>query len=40
LDARKFLYGIFLQDKDYDGAIATIQSYLRFNDKTCLIWSR
>jgi len=33
LDARKFLYGIFLQDKDYDGAIATVQSYLRFNDK-------
>jgi len=33
LDARKFLYGIFLQDKDYDGAIATIQSYLRLNDQ-------
>ncbi|MBU4447445.1 MAG: tetratricopeptide repeat protein [Proteobacteria bacterium] len=33
LEARKFLYGIFLQDKDYDGAIATIQSYLRFNGK-------
>lgn len=31
LDARKFLYGIFLQDKDYDGAIATIQGYLRLN---------
>lgn len=33
LEARKFLYGIFLQDKDYDGAIAAIQSYLRLNDK-------
>jgi len=33
LDARKFLYGMFLQDKDYDGAIATIQSYLRLNGK-------
>ena len=26
-------YGIFLQDKDYDGAIATIQGYLRVNGK-------
>ena len=33
LDARKFLYGIFLQAKDYDGAIATIEAYLRLNDK-------
>ena len=33
MDARKFLYGIFLQAKDYDGAIATIQGYLRLNDK-------
>ena len=33
LDARKFLYGIFLQAKDYDGAIATIQGYLRLNGK-------
>ncbi|HLD47062.1 MAG TPA: tetratricopeptide repeat protein, partial [Desulfobaccales bacterium] len=33
LEARQFLYGIFLQDKDYDGAIATIQSYLRLNGK-------
>ena len=33
LDARKFLYGIFLQAKDYDGAIAAIQGYLRLNDK-------
>jgi len=33
LDARKFLYGIFLQAKDYDGAINTIQAYLRLNSK-------
>ena len=33
LEARKFLYGIYLQDKDYDGAINTIQGYLRANDK-------
>lgn len=33
LDARKFLYGLFLQTKDYDGAINTIQGYLRFNSK-------
>jgi tetratricopeptide (TPR) repeat protein len=32
LDARKFLYGIFLQAKDYDGAIAAIQGYLHLND--------
>ena len=33
LEARKFLYGIFLQAKDYDGAINTIQGYLRLNGK-------
>ncbi|MGQ9921901.1 MAG: tetratricopeptide repeat protein, partial [Desulfobacca sp.] len=33
LDARRFLYGIYLQDKDYQGAIATIQGYLRFDEK-------
>ena len=33
LEARKFLYGIFLEAKDYDGAIATIQGYLRLNGK-------
>jgi tetratricopeptide (TPR) repeat protein len=33
LEARKFLYGIFLKDKDYDGAITTIQGYLRLNGK-------
>ena len=33
LDARRFLYGLYLESKDYDGAIQTIQSYLNFNDK-------
>ncbi len=33
LEARKFLYGIFLQAKDYDGAINTIKGYLLVNDK-------
>lgn len=32
-DARKFLYGMYLQEKDYDGAINTIQGYLRANEK-------
>jgi tetratricopeptide (TPR) repeat protein len=33
LDARKFLYGMFIQTKDYDSAINTIQGYLRFNSQ-------
>jgi tetratricopeptide (TPR) repeat protein len=33
LEARKFLYGMYLQDKDYDGAINTIQGYLRADSK-------
>jgi tetratricopeptide (TPR) repeat protein len=33
LEARKFLYGLFLEAKDYDGAIASIQGYLRLNGK-------
>ncbi len=33
LDARRFLYGLYLQDKDYQGAIDAIQGYLRYNDK-------
>ncbi len=33
LEARKFLYSMFLEAKDYDGAIQTIQGYLRLNDK-------
>jgi tetratricopeptide (TPR) repeat protein len=32
-EARKFLYGMYLQDKDYDGAINSIKAYLRINDK-------
>ncbi len=33
LEARTFLYGLFLEAKDYDGAIQTIKGYLLFNDK-------
>jgi len=33
LEARKFLYSIFLQDKIMTAPIATIQSYLRLNGK-------
>ena len=33
LDARRFLYGLYLEAKDYDGAIQVIQGYLNFNDK-------
>ncbi|MCX5891910.1 MAG: tetratricopeptide repeat protein [Deltaproteobacteria bacterium] len=33
LEARTFLYGLFLEKKDYDGAIQTIQGFLRSNDK-------
>jgi tetratricopeptide (TPR) repeat protein len=33
LEARTFLYGMFLEAKDYEGAIQTIKGYLRFNDK-------
>ncbi len=33
VEARRFLYGLYLQDKDYKGAIDTIQSYLRYNEK-------
>lgn len=33
LDARRFLYGLYIQDQDYQGAISTIQGYLRYNEK-------
>jgi tetratricopeptide (TPR) repeat protein len=33
LEARKFLYGLLLEKKDYAGAIQTIKGYLRNNDK-------
>jgi pentatricopeptide repeat protein len=33
LEARNFLYAIHLEAKDYDGAIQTIQGYLRKNEK-------
>jgi tetratricopeptide (TPR) repeat protein len=32
-EARRFLYGIYLNAKDYQGAIQTIQGYLRLNEK-------
>jgi tetratricopeptide (TPR) repeat protein len=33
VEARRFLYGLYIQDKDYKGASDIIQSYLRYNDK-------
>jgi tetratricopeptide (TPR) repeat protein len=33
LQARAFLYGLFLEKKDYAGALQTIKGYLRSNDK-------
>ncbi len=33
LEARNFLYGLFLEAKDYDGAIQAIKGALRANDK-------
>jgi len=33
LEARGFLYGLFLEAKDYDGAIQAIKGYLKFDDK-------
>ena len=33
LEARGFLYGLFLAAKDYDGAIQAIKGYLKFDDK-------
>lgn len=33
LEARTFLYGLFLEAKDYNGAIQTIKNYLRMNEK-------
>lgn len=33
LEARTFLYGLLLENKDYAGAIQTIKGYLRANDK-------
>lgn len=32
-EARRFLYGLYLRDKDFQGAIETIQGYLRYNEK-------
>ena len=33
LPARRFLYGLFIKAKDYDGAIQAIKGYLNYNDK-------
>ena len=33
VEARRFLYGLFIRDKDYQGLIDTIQGYLRYNEK-------
>jgi tetratricopeptide (TPR) repeat protein len=38
LEARSFLYGIYLQDKDYDGLIKLIKDYLRGNEKDVANW--
>lgn len=38
LEARGFLYGIYLQEKDYDGVIKIIKDSLRANDKDLANW--
>jgi tetratricopeptide (TPR) repeat protein len=38
LEARSFLYGLYIQDKDYDGAIRLIKDYLAVNDKDLANW--
>ena len=38
LDAKNFLYNMYLQDKDYDGLIKLIKDYLRDNDKDLANW--
>lgn len=38
LNARKFLYGIYLQEKDYDTLIKVIKDYLRGDDKDLANW--
>jgi len=39
LEARRFLYELYLQNRDYDGAIQTVKEYLRLNDKDLVNWS-
>jgi tetratricopeptide (TPR) repeat protein len=38
-EARVFLYGIYLQDKEYDELIKLIKEYLREDDKNLANWS-
>ncbi len=33
LEARRFLYGTYLQQKDYDGLIQILKTYLNYNEK-------
>ena len=33
LEARSFLYGLYIEAKDFDGAMKAIKGYLKFNDK-------
>jgi tetratricopeptide (TPR) repeat protein len=39
LEAKRFLYGLYLQDKEYDDLIKLIKEYLRANDKDLANWS-
>jgi tetratricopeptide (TPR) repeat protein len=38
MEARAFLYGIYLQDKEYDDLIKLIKDYLRADDKDVANW--
>jgi predicted Zn-dependent protease len=38
MEARTFLYGIYVQDKDYDELVKLIKDYLRGNDKDAANW--
>ncbi|MFZ2087111.1 MAG: tetratricopeptide repeat protein, partial [Desulfobaccales bacterium] len=37
-DARAFLYGLYIQDKEFDALIKVIKDYLRGNDKDIANW--
>jgi len=38
-EAKDFLYGLYLQKKDYDSLIKLIKDYLRANDRDLVNWS-
>jgi tetratricopeptide (TPR) repeat protein len=38
MEARSFLYSIYIQEKDYDGLIKLIKDYLRGNEKDVANW--